>query len=125
MVISDSGVSRSHEKSSECFIALCKLTEILGRVLPLVYDLRGNSQKDTLKIVRRVETDMDEWEDSLPEYILKVSECEMTVSGSSSLQLGLLSLKMLICRISLHVSHPLQLFVHLLIAFNLKGSSSI
>ncbi|RDW68323.1 hypothetical protein BP5796_08980 [Coleophoma crateriformis] len=74
--------SRAHEKSLEGFIALCSLTEILGRVLPLVYDLKGNTQKETLKTIRRVETDLDEWEDSLPEYLIRNSQEEPAVSGS-------------------------------------------
>lgn len=96
--------SRAHEKSSEGFIALCSLTEILGRVLPLVYDLKGNTQKETLKTIRRVETDLDEWEDSLPDYLMRSPGEEVAVSGSSSLHLTFLSLKMLICRVSLHAS---------------------
>ncbi|KAL3428244.1 C6 transcription factor [Phlyctema vagabunda] len=46
--------------------------------------------------------DIDEWEDSLPDYLHKNQDVETSVSGSNSLHLALLSLKMLVSRISLH-----------------------
>ncbi|KAK0125424.1 hypothetical protein ONS96_009267 [Cadophora gregata f. sp. sojae] len=101
MLLPESSVSMDHRRSSESFIALCKLTEILGQALPLVYDLEGNSPKDTSKVIRRIEVDLDKWEDSLPDYLSSISS-RAGVSGSSSLHICYLSLKMLICRISLH-----------------------
>ncbi|KAH7342732.1 C6 transcription factor [Rhexocercosporidium sp. MPI-PUGE-AT-0058] len=101
MLLPNSSVSVEHRRSSESFIALCHLSEILGQALPLVYDLEGQNQKDTSKIIRRIEADLDEWEDTLPNY-LSYDSHQAAVSGSSSLRLCFLSLKMLICRISLH-----------------------
>lgn len=98
-------VSAEYRRSWEIFIALCHLNEILRKALPLVYDLKGVSPKDTSKILRRIETDSDEWEDALPDYFS--SPHHTSVSGSSSLNLCFLSLKMLTCRISLHVSAPI------------------
>ncbi|XMA15425.1 hypothetical protein WAI453_008216 [Rhynchosporium graminicola] len=89
------------QRSMESFIALCKLTQILGQALPLVYDLIGSSQKETSKTIRRIEADLDIWEDDLPDYLSSVDHSD-SVSGGSSLRLCYLSLKMLVCRISLH-----------------------
>ena len=107
MLLPHESVSLEYRRSSESFIAFCQMTEILGQALPLVYDLEGNSQKDTSKVVRRIEVDLDKWEDSLPDYLSSTSN-RVTVSGSSSLRLCYLSLKMLICRISLHVSFHIE-----------------
>lgn len=96
--------SEYHLRSSECFIALCKLTEILQKILPLVYSLRGKPGRETRKVVRSVETDLDQWEDDIPWQLQKVTRKNARVSGSCSLHLCLLSLKMLACRVSLHVS---------------------
>ncbi|KAH6724188.1 C6 transcription factor [Leptodontidium sp. MPI-SDFR-AT-0119] len=101
MLIPSGSVSVEHRRSSESFIALCHLSEILGQALPLIYDLEGQTQKDTSKFIRRIEADLDKWEDALPDYLSSTSP-NASISGSSSLRLCFLSLKMLICRISLH-----------------------
>ena len=90
-------------KAAESFIRLCTLTVILGDVLPLVYDLNTN-QKDVWKQIRRLETDLDGWEDSLPSYLQPAAGDQPSVSGSSSLRLGYLSVRLLLNRIALHVS---------------------
>ena len=92
------------QRGAECFIALCRLTDLLGKMLPLAYGLQAKSFKDIRKIVRAVEIDLDQWEVDLPVYLQQGSTYNEHVSGSSSLHLGFLSLKMLVCRISLHVS---------------------
>ncbi|KAG4435800.1 hypothetical protein IFR05_008721 [Cadophora sp. M221] len=102
MLIPTGMVSVEHRRASESFIALCHLSEILGQALPLIYDLEGQTQKDTSKIIRRIEVDLDRWEDALPDYLSSTAQ-SASISGSSSLRLCFLSLKMLICRISLHV----------------------
>jgi hypothetical protein len=82
------------------------LTEILGELLPLVYDLQPKNHKETSKKLRYIRTALDVWEDSLPEWLmLSDQDLEAPVSGSSSLHLGFLALKMLRCRVELHVGH--------------------
>lgn len=102
--LSSSSASSEYLKSSECFIALCQLTEILQQILPLVYNLRVKPVREIRKVLRSVETELDQWEDDLPDQLQKSPEMDANVSGSCSLQLCLLSLKMLACRVSLHVS---------------------
>lgn len=89
--------------AAKCFIALCTLTEILGDILPLVYERRQRVGADISKVLRRLETDLDNWEDSWPAVPIfrdREDSDAGPVSGSSSLRLGFLSAKMLICRIS-------------------------
>ncbi|KAF7891765.1 hypothetical protein EAF00_008067 [Botryotinia globosa] len=88
-------------RPAECFIFLCELTEILGDILPLLYDRRCRPITETNKLLRQLETNLDEWEESLPQWATSKSNAEQ-VSGLSSLRLGFLSVKMLLCRIAFH-----------------------
>lgn len=104
--LKSTGLSPQQYKSAEVFIVLCRLSEILGDLLPVIFDLQINPQKNTAKGLRKAEVDLDEWEDELPEW-LEIAAREPLVpivSGSSSLQLGFLAVKLLIRRIQLHVS---------------------
>lgn len=90
-------------RGAQCFIQLCKLSEILGDVLPLEYDLKRDPDR-LWKDIRRSETDMDAWETDLPVYLRYAEENRVPlVSGLSNLRLCYLAVRLLISRISLHV----------------------
>ncbi|KAL1952440.1 hypothetical protein VTO42DRAFT_5476 [Malbranchea cinnamomea] len=94
--------SRQRMQTAQCFIALCQLTEILGDLLPLVYNLQPKPPKETSKILRRIRADLDAWEDALPDYLRpQLHDTANLVSGSSNLHLSFLSLKMLVSRVEL------------------------
>lgn len=96
-------------ESAQCFVALCTLTEILGEILPLVYDRRQRASAEVSRLLRRLETDLDNWEDTEPAIsVLRDGNdaYNQSFGGSSSLRLGFLATKMLICRISFRVSIP-------------------
>ena len=99
MLVGSQAKSQTRIQGAESFIALCALTEVLGDMRPLVYKLHMTSSKDSSKIIRRLRTNLDEWEENLPEW-LPVDETNGSgpPPGSSSLQLGLLAFKMLLCR---------------------------
>jgi hypothetical protein len=101
-LLGSSGSSHSRRRGAECFIALCSLTNILGDILPLLYNLHIKTSKEAPKRIRRIKVDLDEWEESLPDW-LTIDSNRAPVSGSSSLQLGFLAVKMLLCRLSLKV----------------------
>ncbi|KAH8427448.1 fungal specific transcription factor domain-containing protein [Aspergillus melleus] len=82
---------------------LCTLTNILGEVLPLAYHLDVD-QKQIWKQIRRLELELCEWEDSLPSYLQPKSDDHSRASGSSSLRLGYLSVRLLLNRIALHAA---------------------
>ncbi|KAF7950360.1 hypothetical protein EAE96_007647 [Botrytis aclada] len=86
---------------AECFISLCTLTEVLGDILPLLYDRRCRPITETNKLLRQLEINLDVWEESLPPWAASKSNAEQ-ISGLSSLRLGFLSIKMLLCRIAFH-----------------------
>ncbi|THC96447.1 hypothetical protein EYZ11_004096 [Aspergillus tanneri] len=96
--------SRTTERvrAAHCHIALCRLTEILGELLPLVYGLQQRQSRETSKKIRQIRTDLDMWEDSLPDWLrAPVNSSEDRISGTSSLQLGFLAVKMLVSRVEL------------------------
>ncbi|RFU25191.1 hypothetical protein B7463_g11146, partial [Scytalidium lignicola] len=91
-----------HVAGAQSFITLCRLTEILGEVLPLIYDLRSRKQDTSLKSLRRLELTLDTWEDSLFEWQKGSSpEFWREAPGALNLHLSFLALRMSIFRISL------------------------
>jgi hypothetical protein len=90
-------------RGAKCFIALCSLTNILGDVLPLLYNLHIKTLKDASKRIRRIKVDLDEWEEEQADWLI-IESGKPPAAGSSSLQLGFLAVKMLLCRLSLKVS---------------------
>ncbi|KAL4951991.1 fungal-specific transcription factor domain-containing protein [Aspergillus filifer] len=97
--------SRSPERvrAAHCHIALCRLTEILGELLPLVYGLQLRSPRETSKEVRRIRTELDVWEDSLPDWLRTPSSpSEERIAGLCSLQLAFMAVKLLVGRVELN-----------------------
>lgn len=91
-------------RAAHCHIALCKLTEILGELLPLVYGLQAKLARESSKKLRQIRTDLDLWEDSLPDWLrAPIPNRGDQVHASSSLQLAFLAVKMLVSRVELNV----------------------
>lgn len=91
-------------RAAHCHIALCRLTEVLGELLPLVYDLQHKFPRETSKKLRQIRTDLDLWEDSLPGWLrAPVNDAESQIAGPSSLYLSFLAVKMLVTRVELNV----------------------
>ncbi|KAJ5903172.1 hypothetical protein N7504_005555 [Penicillium tannophilum] len=91
-------------RAAHCHISLCKLTEILGELLPLVYGLQAKMARETSKKIRQIRTELDLWEDSLPDWLRAPEHHNRgeQVSASSSLQLAFLAVKMLVSRVELN-----------------------
>lgn len=100
-------------RAAHCHISLCKLTEILGELLPLVYGLQAKMARETSKKIRQIRTELDLWEDSLPDWLRAPEHHNRgeQVSASSSLQLAFLAVKMLVSRVELNVRHPFHSFL--------------
>lgn len=104
VLVTQPRATSQHIRAAHCHIALCRLTEILGDLLPLVYQLQPRSARETAKKLRHIRTDLDTWEDSLPEFLRAPSQsAEASICGTSSLHLAFLAVKMLVCRVELHV----------------------
>ncbi|RMX79182.1 hypothetical protein D0869_08489 [Hortaea werneckii] len=106
-VASIAGPSATEEmkRAAASFVHLCTLTQILADLNPLVYSLK-ETQKDMGKKIRRLECDLDSWEESLPDFLRLDSGGVRTehVNGSSNLWFCFLSLKVLLCRCAFRAS---------------------
>ncbi|OJJ51266.1 hypothetical protein ASPZODRAFT_138373 [Penicilliopsis zonata CBS 506.65] len=94
-------------RAAQCHIALCRLTEILGELLPLVYGLQHKFTSDTVKkvrqTIRQIRNDLDMWEDCLPDWFKSpTGSSEQIWGSSSSLKLSFLAVKMLVSRVELN-----------------------
>lgn len=96
--------STQNDDGFGCFVSLCKLTKILAGVLPLLYDVHIRSWKDIRRVIRTIETELEDWQEGVAFNIQQMTDSAQHLKGSSNLHLSYLSLRMLICRLSLHVS---------------------
>lgn len=97
----DSDIPDSYAQSASTFVHLCKLTHILGNVLPLVYELQIDVQ-DMWRSLRKAECAVDDWVLSLPAYVAFQSSFSASdVNGSSNLWFAYLSTQLLLRRLDL------------------------
>lgn len=98
-------VPTTQRSASISFYHLCRLTSILGGILPLVYSLKPN-YKEAWKSIRRTECALDEWEDDLPEFLDQARQCGTQDSEkrcSSGLWFYYLTLKLMLNRLAFRV----------------------
>ncbi|KAL3462862.1 fungal-specific transcription factor domain-containing protein [Aspergillus heterothallicus] len=104
--VSDLDIGPRHPERSTafvCFSSLCRLTLVLGDILPLAYNLTIN-QQDIWKQIRRLEFDLDTWNDCLPDEARPLDDDGRKIPGCSSLRLGYLSVRLLLKRVALHAA---------------------
>jgi len=86
--------------SASTFIQLCKLTQILGDILPHVYALRLDLD-ELWTCLRKTECALDKWRADLPPSLtLNHLPSTSDVNGSSNLWFAFLSIKLLTCRLA-------------------------
>ncbi|KAJ0419997.1 fungal-specific transcription factor domain-containing protein [Aspergillus carlsbadensis] len=103
VLVSPSSRTPERIRAAHCHIALCRLTEILGELLPLVYGLQQRSPRETTKKIRQIRTDLDVWEDSLPDWLRSpLDTSDDRIAGICSLQLAFLAVKLLVGRVELN-----------------------
>lgn len=89
---------------AQSFVALCQLTEILGDILPFIYDIRRTGRDAQTRSLKRVEAALEDWEASLPPALnAKSLEFQRKYPGALNLHLSFLAVKMCISRVSLLV----------------------
>ncbi|KAH6614168.1 fungal-specific transcription factor domain-containing protein [Boeremia exigua] len=81
------------------FVHLCRLSQILGDILPLVYSLR-ETPGEIKRRLRKIECALDDWVLALPGNLRPNRTAPCTVNGASNLWFAQLSLKVLVCRLS-------------------------
>ncbi|ORX94418.1 C6 transcription factor-like protein [Clohesyomyces aquaticus] len=84
--------------ASTCFVHLCALTELLGEILPLVYQLGPNAD-DLERGVVRLRSLLDNLESELPEWLPLPDR-----TGTSNLWFCFLSMRLLLNRVALRVA---------------------
>ncbi|KAL4867829.1 hypothetical protein BDV12DRAFT_110927 [Aspergillus spectabilis] len=88
------------------FVALCSLTTILGQILPLIYALETQPLEHSFRTLRRHETTLNEWEESLPLWLRPTSpNFKREAAGALNLQLSFLAVKLCLSRIALLEMH--------------------
>jgi hypothetical protein len=93
------------QSTSIPFYYLCRLTSILGGILPLFYSLKPN-YKDAWKSIRRTKCALDEWEDDLSEHYDEVRQRNVhgaVLPCSSGLWFCYLTLRLMLNRLAFRV----------------------
>ena len=95
--------SVKHARAAEVFIHLCRLTEIVGDVLPLIYHIRSGNDSIAAEQTSRSEIELNRWMESRPSWLnLNDFHHRPQVPGLPNLQLSYLSVRMLLRRIAWH-----------------------
>ncbi|KAL2824883.1 fungal-specific transcription factor domain-containing protein [Aspergillus cavernicola] len=98
--------SDTRVQGGDSFIALCSLTTILGEILPLIYALEIQPLETSFRALRRHETTLNEWEESIPSWLRPTSPAfERKAAGALNLQLSFLAVKLCLSRIALLEMH--------------------
>lgn len=94
---------QKHNRAAECYIELCKLTEIIGDVLPLIYHVRSGNDGVAAEQTSRSEIELNRWHSARPKWInYKDFKDRTPVPGLVNLQLSYLAVKMLLRRLAWH-----------------------
>lgn len=94
---------QKHYRAAECYIELCKLTEIVGDVLPLIYHIRSGNDGLAAEQTSRSEVELNRWNQRRPKWIDYMDfETRPSVPGLVNLQLSYLAVRMLLRRIAWH-----------------------
>jgi hypothetical protein len=95
----------SRAKGAKSFIALCKLTLILGNILPLIYDTTDN--KSTTKCMEellKLDDSFETWEEELPAHLKPNSPLfSRNAPGALNLKVSYLAVKLCLYRVCLLV----------------------
>ena len=86
-------------RSNATFVQLCKLSQILGDLLPHVYSLR-KAPDEILRHLLKIESALDDWVHALPEFIHPDHISPGSINGASNMWFAYLSLRVLVCRLS-------------------------
>jgi hypothetical protein len=92
-------------QAPETFPRLCRLTKLLGELLPMIYSLRPNDAGNW-KQIRRTECALDDWVDALPDRLNPTEQSTdrfPNTSGASSLWFCYLSLQLVLNRLAFKV----------------------
>lgn len=92
-----------HYRAAECYIEFCKLTEIIGDVLPLIYHIRSGNDNVAAQQTSKSEIELNRWHQHRPKWIdYNNFESRPAIPGLVNLQISYLSVRMLLRRLAWH-----------------------
>jgi hypothetical protein len=96
----DADASPACTAGAHCFVAFVTLTDVLGRCLDTVYDIRDRMTSEPEESPATLEHSLTNWEDSLSESMrrLVIRGTKLESPGAANLRLAYLSVKLLIRR---------------------------
>lgn len=110
LLLCDRLPSLERARAAEVYIAFCRLTEIVGSLLPLIYRVRSGANDVALQKTARLEAYLQEWIKDCPTWIDFQNLPERpAIPGFANLQLSYLAVRMVICQISWHQSRECTL----------------
>lgn len=102
-ILARSSSSGMQKREFSTFTHLCKLSQILGDILPHVYSLQLEVE-EVSRSLRRIECALDDWVIALPEHLRRGPTTTSPVNGASNLWFCYLSIKVLVCRLAFKVT---------------------
>lgn len=100
--------SENTQQAASSFHHLCKLSQILGDILPFVYSLQIDVE-EVWRNLRKMECALDDWVMALPQYLRFSASSSSGVNGASNLWFSYLSVKVLICRLGFKVRRKVRI----------------
>ncbi|PSN64733.1 C6 transcription factor-like protein [Corynespora cassiicola Philippines] len=91
--------SMAHKYSSTCFVHLCALTELLGDILPLVYQIDMKNPEKLSRSVEKLKIELQNLESQLPEWLPLPNR-----NGTTNLWFCFLSMRLVLSRVALRAA---------------------
>ena len=85
-----------------CFVSLGLLTKTLGRILAMVYSLKG-PHDDAQRTIRQIECRLDDWEVAVETNLAATNHDSEDVNGKSNVWFCYLSVRLLLARVAFRV----------------------
>lgn len=92
-------------RAATCFLALCRLTRLLARILPVIYCVDKIDGRSSSQQLTEIEIGVSQWHDELPTWATRdYGSRPAGVEGLLNLQLAHLAVKLTIARLNLRLS---------------------
>jgi hypothetical protein len=93
--------STEQTRAAEVYIALCRLTEVVGGLLPLIHYSRSSTDSITIQQRAEVELSLQRWIKDCPDWLdLHCLLQRPNTPGFPNLQLSYLAVRMVLCQIT-------------------------
>ncbi|KIW84303.1 hypothetical protein Z517_03553 [Fonsecaea pedrosoi CBS 271.37] len=105
LLLHNKAPSTEQTRAAEVYITLCRLTEVVGDLLPLIYHVRSRADNIAVQQRAKVELRLQQWVEECPDWLnLHALLQRPTTPGFPNLQLSYFAVRMLLCQITWHQS---------------------